>query len=80
MIAYIIRYPEVQSRMQEELDRVVGSERLVSLSDKIDLPFVNATIMVVSALIISLIYGHLRRPNVLLIFYHKIYLDERLGM
>jgi hypothetical protein len=46
MIAYIICYPEVQKRMQEELDRVVGNNRLVFVSDKVNLPFVNATIMV----------------------------------
>lgn len=31
--------------MQEEMDRLVDSDRLITMSDKINLPYVNATIM-----------------------------------
>ena len=34
--------PDVLRRAQEEVDRVVGSERLPSFSDREDLPFINA--------------------------------------
>jgi hypothetical protein len=46
MFAYIIKYQDVQRRMQEELDQVVGNDQLVCVSDKTNLPFVNAVIMV----------------------------------
>ena len=36
------RYPEVQRKAQEEIDRVVGHDRLPSAQDKKDLPYVNA--------------------------------------
>ena len=42
---YMVRYPEVQTRVQEELDRVVGVERLPSMKDKADLPYTEAVIM-----------------------------------
>ncbi|KAI1321957.1 cytochrome P450 [Xylariaceae sp. FL0255] len=35
-------YPEVQVRAQEELDRVVGTERLPVMSDRKDLPYLEA--------------------------------------
>ncbi|KAF7334628.1 Cytochrome P450 [Mycena venus] len=35
-------YPEVQRKAQEELDRVVGTDRLPDLSDRPQLPYVNA--------------------------------------
>ena len=39
------RYPEVQERMQEELDRVVGGARRPQLSDCNDLPFTSAVVL-----------------------------------
>jgi hypothetical protein len=35
-------YPEFQKRAQEELDRVVGRDRLPEFSDKADLPYLDA--------------------------------------
>lgn len=35
-------YPHVVKKAQEELDRVVGSERLPQLSDQVDLPYISA--------------------------------------
>ena len=40
---YMMAYPDIQSRVQEEIDSVVGRNRLPRLSDK--LPFTEATIM-----------------------------------
>ncbi|CAD5224515.1 unnamed protein product [Bursaphelenchus xylophilus] len=45
IIAYMIRYPEVQEKLQKELDTVIGSGRIVGNSDKMNLPYANAVIM-----------------------------------
>lgn len=37
-------YPEVQARAQAELDSVVGSERLPSLKDRDQLPYIRALV------------------------------------
>ena len=42
---YLVRYPEVQSRVQEELDRVVGVDRLPAMKDRADLPYTEAVMM-----------------------------------
>ncbi|UMM33197.1 hypothetical protein L5515_006762 [Caenorhabditis briggsae] len=44
IICYIMNTPGVQEKMQEELDRVVGGDRLVAMSDKNELPYMNAVI------------------------------------
>ena len=41
---YLIRDQEIQRKFQEELDRVVGSDRLVTLDDKNELNYVNAVV------------------------------------
>jgi cytochrome P450 len=33
-LAFLLNYPEVQSKMQQELDEVVGRERLPTLDDR----------------------------------------------
>ncbi|KAJ7671882.1 cytochrome P450 [Mycena rosella] len=38
-------YPEVQKQAQEELDRVVGPDRLPSFKDQPNLPYLNAVVM-----------------------------------
>lgn len=38
------KYPEVQAKLKAELDMVVGGDRLPSIQDRSDLPYVNATI------------------------------------
>ncbi|XP_071452821.1 methyl farnesoate epoxidase-like [Hetaerina americana] len=43
-VLYMILYPEVQCKVQEELDRVVGRDRLPSLEDRPNLPYVEATL------------------------------------
>ena len=37
-------YPDVQRKAQEELDRVVGTERLPTFEDRSELPYVNAIV------------------------------------
>lgn len=36
--------PEVQAKAQEEIDRVVGSDRLPSFDDREDLPYIDAIV------------------------------------
>ncbi|XP_051731720.1 cytochrome P450 2J2-like isoform X15 [Ctenopharyngodon idella] len=43
-LLYMIKYPEIQVKVQEEIDRVVGGSRQPSLSDKDNMPFTNAVI------------------------------------
>lgn len=57
---YAICWPEHQHRAQEELDRVVGSDRLVTLSDKTYLPYMNAFVNVsfIKNLVIECVLGN----------------------
>ncbi len=41
----MMKYPEVQRRAQEELDRVVGTDRIPTFEDRKDLPYVNALML-----------------------------------
>ncbi|XP_071492550.1 cytochrome P450 2U1-like [Diadema antillarum] len=43
-ILYMVAHPDVQTRVQDELDRVVGRDRLPTLSDRPSLPFTEATL------------------------------------
>ena len=43
-LMYMIAFPNVQKKIQEELDMVVGGDRNPRLSDKPDLPYTSATI------------------------------------
>ncbi|XP_048062346.1 cytochrome P450 2J4-like isoform X1 [Megalobrama amblycephala] len=43
-LLYMIKYPEIQAKVQEEIDCVVGGSRQPSLSDKDNMPFTNAVI------------------------------------
>ena len=38
----MVKHPEVQSRAHEELDRIVGRDRLPELEDRKSLPYVDA--------------------------------------
>ena len=44
LILYMIRYPDVQHKCQEEVDRIIGEGRIAALSDRADMPYVDATI------------------------------------
>lgn len=41
---YLINWPQHQERVHEELDRVIGSDRLITVSDRSNLPFTNAVL------------------------------------
>uniref|UniRef100_A0A914WU01 Unspecific monooxygenase n=1 Tax=Plectus sambesii TaxID=2011161 RepID=A0A914WU01_9BILA len=43
-ILYMIHYPEVQEKIHQELDRVIGRDRDVIMADKPTLPYISATI------------------------------------
>lgn len=40
----MVLYPEIQSKGQEEIDRVIGKDRLPSFTDRDSLPYVNAIV------------------------------------
>jgi cytochrome P450 len=40
----LARFPEVQRKAQEEIDRVVGTSRLPSFDDRKNLPYVDAVV------------------------------------
>ncbi|KAI1825149.1 cytochrome P450 oxidoreductase OrdA-like protein [Xylaria intraflava] len=42
--AAMVRYPELQRKAQEEIDRVIGSGRLPELGDRDQLPYINAIV------------------------------------
>ena len=44
-ILCLLHYPEVQAKVQDEIDHVVGSSKKVSLDNKPDLPYTNAALM-----------------------------------
>ncbi|XP_022085314.1 cytochrome P450 2J5-like [Acanthaster planci] len=44
-LLYMIAYPEIQARVQAELDRVVGPDRMPQLSDEAGLPYTQATLL-----------------------------------
>jgi hypothetical protein len=43
-VLYLVKFPEVQKKLQEELDQVVGRNRHPALADRPLLPYVEATI------------------------------------
>lgn len=45
MLLYMVLYPEVQSKIQREIDQNVGRDREVTFDDKINLPYLDAVIM-----------------------------------
>lgn len=42
LVLALLKFPEAQRRAQEELDRVVGTDRLPTFDDRERLPYVNA--------------------------------------
>ncbi|XP_030626552.1 cytochrome P450 2J3 [Chanos chanos] len=43
-LLYMIKYPEIQAKVQAEIDRVVGSSRQPSVADRENLPYTDAVI------------------------------------
>ena len=44
MVIYLMTNPKAQESLQLELTKVVGSDRIVTLDDKMNLPYVNAVV------------------------------------
>jgi cytochrome P450 len=44
MVMYLMTNPSAQKRLHSELDKVIGSDRVITLDDKMNLPFVNAIV------------------------------------
>ncbi|KAH7693662.1 CRE-CYP-33E1 protein, partial [Aphelenchoides avenae] len=47
---YILQAPEVQKRLHDELDRVIGSDRLITMDDRSNMHYANAVIMEIQRL------------------------------
>ncbi|KAK9880868.1 hypothetical protein WA026_013195 [Henosepilachna vigintioctopunctata] len=45
MFLYLLKHPEVQKKAQEEIDQVVGKERLPSLGDRINMPYLESCVI-----------------------------------
>jgi len=41
----MLHYPDVYRKAQEEIDRVIGRERLPDLTDRASLPYLEALVM-----------------------------------
>ncbi|CAD5227517.1 unnamed protein product [Bursaphelenchus xylophilus] len=44
-IAFVLRHPEVQQRIHEELDQIIGSDKMITIAEKPLLSYVNAVVM-----------------------------------
>lgn len=53
VLLYMVLHPDIQDEVQAEIDRVVGTHRALSLTDKGSLPFTEATIMEVQRLTVA---------------------------
>ncbi|XP_033624193.1 cytochrome P450 2J6-like [Asterias rubens] len=49
-LLYMMAYPEVQAKIQQEIDEIVGRNRLPRLADKPQLPYTEATLLEVQRL------------------------------
>ena len=63
-LQYMMMNPKIQTRVQEELDRVIGHDRVVSLKDRSNLPYTEATLMEVQRMSSILPVGAPRATNV----------------
>ncbi|XP_072318852.1 cytochrome P450 2U1 [Eucyclogobius newberryi] len=50
ILLYMVLYPDIQDKVQSEIDAVIGQHRTPSMTDKGSLPFTEATIMEVQRL------------------------------
>ncbi|XP_020786184.2 cytochrome P450 2U1 isoform X2 [Boleophthalmus pectinirostris] len=53
ILLYMVLYPDIQDKVQEEIDAVIGQHRAPSMTDKGSLPFTEATIMEVQRLTVA---------------------------
>uniref|UniRef100_A0A915DYB8 Cytochrome P450 n=1 Tax=Ditylenchus dipsaci TaxID=166011 RepID=A0A915DYB8_9BILA len=42
---FMVKYPEIQKKAQEEIDQIVGKDRYVTMADKTMMPYVSALIL-----------------------------------
>ncbi|XP_072041130.1 cytochrome P450 2U1-like [Amphiura filiformis] len=63
-LLYMMLNPNVQSRVQQELDEVVGRNRPISLKDRQNLPYTEATLMEIQRVTSILPLGAPRATNV----------------
>uniref|UniRef100_A0ACB8F9U1 Uncharacterized protein n=1 Tax=Sphaerodactylus townsendi TaxID=933632 RepID=A0ACB8F9U1_9SAUR len=68
-VLYLLHYPEVQQKIQEELDQTVGFDRYPQLSDRQHMPYLEATIREVLRI----------RPVSPLLIPHEALTDTRIG-
>ncbi|XP_053711484.1 cytochrome P450 2U1 isoform X2 [Synchiropus splendidus] len=57
VLLYMVLHPDVQDQVQAEIDKVVGKERPLSLTDRGSLPYTEATIMEVQRLAVAVPLG-----------------------
>ncbi|XP_071950035.1 cytochrome P450 2U1-like [Antedon mediterranea] len=50
IITYLLNYPQIQKKVQHEVDEVLGQEKAPKYSDRLSMPFLEATIMEVQRL------------------------------
>ncbi|KAI4892532.1 hypothetical protein NFI96_024702 [Prochilodus magdalenae] len=43
-LLYMLKYPQMQEKVQEEIDRVIGRSRLPTMADKTSMPYTNAVL------------------------------------
>jgi hypothetical protein len=49
----MVRYPDVYRKAREEIDRVIGNERLPDLTDRHSLPYIETLVMELYGYVIS---------------------------
>uniref|UniRef100_UPI0037E864C2 cytochrome P450 2U1 n=1 Tax=Semicossyphus pulcher TaxID=241346 RepID=UPI0037E864C2 len=57
VLLYLVLHPDIQDKVQAEIDEVVGTDRVPSLTDKGSLPFTEATIMEVQRMTVVVPLG-----------------------
>ncbi|EFN75914.1 probable cytochrome P450 303a1 [Harpegnathos saltator] len=90
---YLILYPEVQRKAQEEIDRVVGRDRFPMLADRPSMPYLQATVLESVRMFIgrclnvprrtlrdTFIKGYrIPKDTMLVLNFNSIYMDESWG-